>query len=133
MLYNNTKKLIKLIPVTALMLSIMFTGKVLADESSYQQTTASSTSTQQLQTLINWNKKVQATLSIKMENKLNLEMQALTNIHPEKSLYANQLPGHSDRDLVLIGTDKSGSRITARSTTPVVVIIDRKELCLLNL
>lgn len=131
MFNNNTKKLIKLIPVTALILSIMFTGKALADESA--EANIDTSPTQQFQPLINWNEKVQATLSTKMENKLEHEMQALANGQPDESLYAYQQPELSDRDLVLIGTDKSGDRVTARSTTPVVVIIDRKELCLLNL
>ncbi|MCK4709850.1 MAG: hypothetical protein KAU21_14625 [Gammaproteobacteria bacterium] len=131
MFSRTTAKYLKLVPLTALALSLTLTGKALADESSNTITTTSSD--QQFQTLINWSEEMQTTLSRKMDNNLKLEMQALAYNLPEKPVYANQLTDSAMRDVVLIKADKDGAGITALSTTPVVVIIDRKELCLLNI
>jgi len=68
-----------------------------------------------------------------MESNLELEMQALASKQAVKTLYASQLPEIGERDLVLISANENKTGVTARSTTPVVVIIDRKELCLLNI
>ena len=131
MLSHTTKIFLKLIPVAAVALSLSLMGKAFADEPADILVAVSSE--QQLNTIINWNRKMQATLSTKMENNLKLEMQALTINLPDQPVYANQLIDSTTRDVVLIKADQNGAGITALSTTPVVVIIDRKELCLLNL
>ncbi len=131
MFITNTKRIAKLIPVTALMISIMFSGVALADDNSIVAVTDSTT--EQLQPLMNWNLKVQTALSTRMDNNLKKEMQALSEEQAVKTLYASQYSDDTDRDVVLISTEDGGASITARSTTPVVVIIDRKELCLVNL
>lgn len=130
---HKTKKYLKLVPLSALILSVMLTGKSFADEASGFY--ADTQSNQQLQRLINWNNKVQAILSTKLQNNLKLEMQGFASKQPAESLIASQSQqiDNIKRDLVLISANKSGAGVTARSTTPVIVIIDRKELCLLNL
>ena len=131
MITKTTKKYLKLIPVSAMALSLILMGKAFAGE--LTETHLTTSTDQQFQTLINWNQKVSATLSAKMDDKLKLEMQALSMNIPDRPIYANQIIDSTKHDVVLIKADKTGAGITAHSTTPVVVSIDRKELCLLNL
>lgn len=125
------KKTKKMIPTLVLAVSALLSVNAIAD--SIPDEKASTELQPLVQPLINWNEQVQATLSEKMENKLQLEMQTIPDQQPLPTQYASQSVDNQQRDLVLIGTDQSGTRVTARSTTPVVVIIDRNELCLLNL
>lgn len=130
-MFNQTKTYLKLIPVGVLLISLALTGKALADQAPEAQ---SADSDQQFQTLINWNEEVQATLSSKMDKKLEQEMQALANNQTEQQpANIKQLADSTGRDVVLIKADTNRDQIKALSTTPVVVIIDRKELCLLNI
>ncbi len=131
MITNKTKKHLQLITAAALILSVTLTGKAFADENA--DTQAAVQVNKMNQVLISWNDKIQTTLSSKMENRLELEMQAFANTQSEQSLLASHQVDNIERDLVLISTDENGAGITAQSTTPVVIIIDQKELCLLKL
>lgn len=126
---NNIKKQLKLISVATLILSVSLTGNAWADDTSINKAKEQ----QQLQTLLEWNKKAQARFNSKMEKNLNIEIQALANMPPKNSFYASRQSYTTDRDVKFVKAVNNRSGINAQTTTPVIAIINNKEHCLINL
>ncbi len=81
-------------------------------------------------TLIDWSQKAQSALTRKLDQKLSLElMQNNTEIR-----YAKVLPPqYKSANLVLAGKPLGQSTVAPLSSIPVVIIVDEKKDCVINL
>lgn len=83
------------------------------------------------QSLVYLNQQASNRMNLQMDTRLFNQMAALKTI--ENQEVAELQAAHPGREVVVIGMDRSHSRITAQATTPVVVVLDRQEICLTNL
>ena len=82
-------------------------------------------------TLIDWSLKAQATLSKKLDEKLNQQLVQHHNI--TRMAEATDQPVYATANLVLAGKKLAHTNLSPLSSIPVVIIRSQKQGCLVNL